>query len=252
MGNVQAKNRMQEMKLVGMLAHYDEKIALGQKESWSFTEVVDSLVQAEYEYREVTGIERRVKNARFPTGSHMEDFDYTVPRSVTRQEIKELLNLKWIDQGRPLILVGQTGIGKSFLAEALGRYACRNKKTTLFLDITQFIELTGQARASGGYLKFRAKLAKPDVLIIDDFGARKLNSTESQDLKELLEGRCVSKSTIITTQLPLDHWSEVISDTVLLDAITDLLDHSAVKLMFKGGSYRKVKAKKLDENQDKK
>ena len=252
MGVVQSKNMMQEMKLNGMLGVFEEKIALATKESWSHTELVDALVQAEYENREVIGIHRRTTNAKFPKQANIQDFDFAAKRSWTRQQIKELMNLKWIEQGRPLIFVGQTGIGKSFTAEALGRHACRNKKTVGFLDITQFIELIAQARASGAYLKFRAKLAKPDVLIIDDFGARKLTSSEAQDFKEMLEERSFGKSTIITTQLPLDHWSEVIGDPVINDAITDLLAHSALKFTVTGESYRKVKAKKLDENPEEK
>lgn len=252
MGSVQSKNMMQEMKLTGMLGVFEEKIALATKESWSHTELVDALVQAEYENREIVGIHRRTSNAKFPKQANIHDFDFTAKRSWTRQQIKELLNLKWLEQGRPLIFVGQTGIGKSFTAEALGRHACHNKKTVSFLDITQFIELLGQARATGAYLKFRAKLAKPDILIIDDFGARKLTATESQDFKEVLEERSIGKSTIITTQLPLDHWAEVIQDPVINDAIVDLLEHSAIKLTVTGDSYRKVKAKKLDEKQDQK
>jgi len=243
---------MQEMKLTGMLSSLEEKIALATKESWSHTDLVDALIQAEYDQREITGIQRRIKNAKFPKQANIQDFDFSAKRSWTRQQIKELMNLKWLEQGRPLIFIGQTGIGKSFVAEALGRHICRNKKTTGFLDITQFIELIGQARASGAFLKFRAKLAKPDVLVIDDFGARKLTATEAQDLKEVLEERSLGKSTIITTQLPIDHWSEVIQDPVINDAITDLLDHSAIKLTITGDSYRKTKAKKLDGEKEEK
>jgi hypothetical protein len=101
------------------------------------------------------------------------------------------------------------------------------------------------ARSSGTYLRYRDKLARPDVVIIDDFGMRKLSATEAQDPCELLEERSINKSTIFTTQLPLDHWNEVIADSVIADAIRDRLEHSALTLHITGESYRGVKARKL-------
>jgi DNA replication protein DnaC len=100
-------------------------------------------------------------------------------------------------------------------------------------------------RSSGTYLRYRDKLAKPDVVIIDDFGMRKLSSIEAQDLCEMLEARSIEKSTVFTTQLPLDHWAEVIADPVIADAIRDRLEHAALTIHITGESYRGVKARKL-------
>ena len=156
------------------------------------------------------------------------------------------MTLKWLEQARPVLLIGQTGMGKSFLAEALGRYACSHRKSVLLREATELFIMIADARRMNRYLTVRKRLSLIDVLIIDDFGMRKLSSTEAQDLKELLEMRSIAKSTIFTTQLPLKHWNEVIEDTVILEAIVDLLEHSSIKIEMKGESYRKTKAKKLD------
>jgi DNA replication protein DnaC len=113
------------------------------------------------------------------------------------------------------------------------------------MTLTTWLENIALARSSGTYLRYRDKLAKPDVLIIDDFGMRKLSSTEAQDLCEMLEARSIDKSTVFTTQLPLDHWAEVIADPVIADAIRDRLEHAALIINITGESYRAVKAKKL-------
>lgn len=154
--------------------------------------------------------------------------------------------MEWLKQGRPLLIIGPTGVGKTFLAEALGLQACRNRFSTLYLSMSSLIENLILSRTSGSYLKFRDRLAKPDLLVIDDFGLRKLTTAEAHDFCEILEERSQNKSTVITTQLPLNHWKEVISDPVIADAIIDRLIHAAIKLTVTGESYRKVKALKLD------
>ncbi len=115
----------------------------------------------------------------------------------------------------------------------------------LYTSVTAWLENLALARSSGTYLRYRDKLAKPDLIIFDDFGMRKLSSSEAQDLCEVLEERSYGKSVVFTTQLPLNHWSEVIADPVIADAIRDRLEHAALTLRITGESYRGVKARKL-------
>ena len=156
-----------------------------------------------------------------------------------------MCSLHWLSDARPVLLIGQTGVGKTFLAQALGLHACAKGKSVLYMTFTTWLENLALARSAGTYLKFRDKCAKPDAVILDDFGMRKLTATEAQDLCEILEERSIAKSTIFTTQLPLDHWSEVIADPVIADAIRDRLQHSALTINSTGESYRGVKARKL-------
>jgi len=144
-----------------------------------------------------------------------------------------------------VLLIGQTGVGKTFIAQATGLHACACGKSVLYMTVTTWLENVALARSSGTYLRYRDKIARPDVLILDDMGMRKLSSTEAQDPCEILEERSIGKSTVFTTQLPLAHWSEVIGDPVITDAIRDRLEHAALVVQITGESYRGVKARKL-------
>lgn len=251
MGTAQIKNLMAEMKMNGMLHSLDQQLSEASSQGWSHTELLDSLLQAEYDSKENRKTQRRLTNSKLKIQPAFEDFDFTAKRSISKTQIKELYTLKWLEAGRPILLIGPTGVGKTFIAQALGHHVCHHKHTALFMSISNLLEHQMLSRASGTYLKFRDKLIKPDVLILDDFGLRKFTSQEAHDLCELLEERTGEKSTVITTQLPLDHWSEVIEDPVIADAIIDRLIHSAITLDIKGDSYRKIQAKSLDENKDK-
>jgi DNA replication protein DnaC len=247
MGTVQSKNLMQELKLTGMLEQYENTLAAALAGGLGHVEFLDLLLQSESEARRRRRIEGRIKGSKLPHKWVFEDFDHTANRSITKSQIKDLMALKWLEQGRPILLIGQTGVGKSFIAEAASMQACRNGKTSLWMDISAFLEALTLSRTSGNYIKLREKLSRPDVLVIDDFGMRKLSSTEAQDLCEILEARSHAKSTIITTQLPLDHWQEVIEDPVIADAVKDRLKHAAITFNLTGETYRAVKAKKLDQ-----
>lgn len=240
-----AKNLMAEMKLLGMLGAFDQLHTEATRDQTGYTEFLDTLLQAECDYRQERKTDGRVRAAKFALRPAFEDIDFTASRSISRAQIKELYSLQWLNEGRPVLFIGQTGIGKTFLAQALGLHACARGKTVLYMNITTWLENVALARSSGTYLRYRDKLARPDVLIIDNMGMRKLSSTEAQDLCEILEERSHGKSTVFTTQLPLDHWSEVIADPVIADAIRDRLDHAALKITITGESYRGVKARKL-------
>jgi len=240
-----AKNLMAEMKLLGMLAAFDTLVADATRDQSSYTELLDALLQAEADYRQERKTGYRIKTAKFTLRPAFEDIDFTASRSITKSQIKELYGLQWLHDARPVLLIGQTGVGKTFLAQAVGLHTCASGNSVLYMTLTTWLENLALARSSGTYLRYRDKLAKPDLVIIDDFGMRKLSSTEAQDLCELLEERSIDKSTLFTTQLPLDHWSEVIGDPVITDAIRDRLEHSALKIHITGESYRGVKARKL-------
>jgi DNA replication protein DnaC len=240
-----AKNMMAEMKLLGMLAAFDQAVNDATRDQSSYSEIIDVLLQAEADYRQERKAGLRVKAARFTLRPAFQDIDFTASRSITKTQIKELYSLQWLNEARPVLLIGQTGVGKTFIAQAAGLHVCATGRSVLFMTLTTWLENLALARASGTYLRYRDKIAKPDLIIIDDFGMRKLSATEGQDLCELLEERSINKSTLFTTQLPLDHWSEVIGDPVITDAIRDRLEHSALQIHITGESYRGVKARKL-------
>lgn len=246
MSLITVREQMRELSLIGMLESVETDLTIAKKQDWSVEELLSKLLQSEKDQREMAFVNKKIKSAQFKRNANLEDFDFKVKRSITKSQVQDLMTMQWLEQGRPLILVGQTGVGKSFLAEAIGRYACSYRKTVLYKDATELFLMIAEGRRLNRYLTTRKRLSALDVLIIDDFGMRKLGSTEAQDLKELLEQRSFTKSTIFTTQLPLEHWKEVIEDEVILEAIIDLIEHSSIKLEIKGESYRKTRANKLD------
>jgi DNA replication protein DnaC len=238
---------MQELNLLGMINVIETDITVATKQDWSHEELLSRLLQSEKAYRDDKQIEKKIKMAHFKRNAFLEDFDMNVKRGLSKSQLQELMSLKWLEVARPIVFVGQTGMGKSYLAEALGRYACSNRKTVLFKESTELFLMIAESRRLNRYLTTRKRLASFDILIIDDFGMRKLSSTEAQDLKELLELRSIGRSTFFTTQLPLNHWNEVIEDVVILEAIVDLVEHASIKIEMKGEkTYREIKAKKLD------
>jgi DNA replication protein DnaC len=245
MSTAVARNLMAEMKLTGMLASFERVVAAATRDQIAYTEFLDAMLQAELDARTERAAVRRLKAAKLPIRVSLDDFDYTAKRSITKAQIREIQSLGWLKDGRPLVLVGQTGVGKSYIAQAIAMHACQHGKSALYMNVTTWLENLALARASGTYLRYRDKLAKPDVLILDDIGMRKLTATEAQDLCEILEERSFGKSTVFTTQLPLDHWAEVIADPVIADAIRDRLQHAALVITITGESYRSVKARKL-------
>lgn len=245
MSTAVARNLMAEMKLLGMSTTFDKSLADATEHKWSYTEFLDVILQAEADFRQERRTGRLIKAARFPLQAGLEDFDFTAKRSITKAQIKELYGLDWLRQGRPLLLIGQTGVGKTFIAQAIGRHACLSGKSVLFMTVTEWLEHYAIARSSGTYLRLRDKLARPDLVIIDNFGMRKLTAMEAQDLCELIEERRIDRSIVFTTQLPLKHWAEVIADPVIADAIRDRLEHAALTIDITGESYRGVQARKL-------
>lgn len=239
------KNQLADMKLFGMLGVLDNALAEATRDQLSGSELLNQLVQAEVDHRRQRKTANRIKTARFRDRPAFEDFDFTAKRSLTRPQIKEIQSLGWLEDARPLMLIGPTGVGKTFVAQAAGLHACASGKSVLFTSITQWLENLNLARSSGTYLRYRDKLAKFDLIIFDEMGSRKLTATEAQDLCEILEERSNHKSVVFTSQLPLGHWSEVIADTVIADAIHDRLQHSALTIEVTGESYRGVKARKL-------
>jgi DNA replication protein DnaC len=251
MSLTQVRLQMEKLGFLGMLGSVEDVLLRLQRGDVSGIEALNELLEHERSHRSIRATQGRILRSKIRKGAALEDFDFTLKRSITRADIKELARLEWCDEGKPLILIGPTGVGKTFIARSLGLLACERGKTTLFMSTTEFLETQSLSRQCGGYLKFRDRLTRPDVLLIDDMGMRKFTAQEAEDLRDIVEQRSYGKSTVITTQLPFDHWSEVIGDEIIRDALIDRLEPQGVVIKIKGPSFRKRNQKEGKVQTDK-
>jgi len=232
------------LKIFGMAKSLPERLADPQQAELDHAEFVGLLVQDEKTYRENQRLKRILKNAklRFPSAC-LEDVDYRHPRDLPKATMRELGSTRWIEAQRNVLFSGPTGIGKSWLACALGNLAARAGFTVSYLRAPRLFETLQQSRGDGTHLKALGRLAKVQVLILDDFLITPLAPPERKDLLEIIEDRYQAAATIIAGQCPVKRWHDAIGDPTLADAICDRLVHNAYKIELKGPTIRPKDAK---------
>lgn len=208
----------------------------------SFDERIGLLVNQEVTSRENKRLQRLLKAARFKLPARLEEVDYTHPRGLKKSQVAALQSGDWINKKHNLVITGPTGCGKTYLACAMGHHACHQGHSVRYFRATRLFEALTMAHGDGSYLKLIAQLAKADILIIDDWGLETLTQSQRNDLLEIMEDRHGSRSTLVTSQLPITRWHTYIGDATLADAILDRLLHNAHKLNLRGESMRKVKS----------
>jgi DNA replication protein DnaC len=240
----QTKNDMNSMKWYGVLETIDQRIQQAQANGWGYSDFFSALVTDEKLYRDNRATKRRLRCAAFRINASLDHIDLTARRSLSRDLLADLRRLPFLRAAKQNILIeGPTGVGKTHLATAIGEHACREGFSTLFLAWSVLTERWLMTRADGTFLKFRDRLVKADLLILDDIGLKRLSQNAVQDLHDLLEER-QAKCTVITSQLPLKNWKEIIEDELALDTIVDKLASGTMHLKIEGESYRKKRAKK--------
>lgn len=231
-------NQLHQLRLWGMAKTLPTRLQEGSQEKWSYSEFLNGLLLDEIRYREQKSSESRLRKAKFRTQADFDHFDFTLKRSLSKTQIKELRELTFLKNHQNLLLLGPTGVGKTFVATAIGHQACMEGNSVLFEGMNCLIETIRLHRMAGTFLRHRKKLIEADLLIIDDLGIKPLDGVMVQDLYDLLEERYLKKSTIITSQLPVANWKEVITDPVVFEAIVDRVAHG-YKIEITGESYRK-------------
>lgn len=238
----QTIHKLNTMKLFGMARSYDERRGSPEHADLSHDEFTGLIVDDEYQYRQNRRLSRLLVIAKLKISTAcLEDVDYRHPRGLIKTVFVNLHKTDWIDNHHNILITGPTGAGKTYLACALGQFACRNVRTTRYFRWPRLFGDLMASRADGTYLKRLHALSKVDVLIIDDFGLNTLSDFDRKDFLEVIEDRYLSRSTIITSQLPLKNWHEYIGDSTVADAICDRLFHIAHKFELKGGSMRQNK-----------
>ena len=236
-------DKLQDLRFTGMVKALTEQMALPDIDELSFEERLGLLVDREMTEREDRRLTTRLRQAKLKQNACIEDIDFKQPRGLDKSLILDLAQCQWIKKHLNLLITGPTGVGKTWVACALAQKACREGFTSLYLRLPRLLQELPIAKGDGTYTRLMNRLAKVDVLILDDWGLSKLIAEQRRDLLEILEDRHDTRSTIVTSQLPLDQWHHIIGDPTLADAILDRLVHNAYKINLKGESMRKNKSK---------
>jgi DNA replication protein DnaC len=236
----QTMTHLRTLRLDGMARAFEEQLTLATADTLPFAERLGLLVDRELTWRDSKRLERLLKAARLKSAQAcLEDIDYRTSRGLDRRLVASLASCDWVRNTQNLILTGPTGVGKTWLACALGHQACRQGFSVVYLRLPRLFEDLRVAHADGSFGRRLAQLARTDVVICDDWGLTPLDQAARADLLELLDDRVGTRSTVITSQLPVEHWHTYLADPTLADAILDRLVHQAHKLSLKGESLRK-------------
>lgn len=233
------ENQFTDLRLHGMYARWKAMVETREHHKLSFGEGVEVLLQAEAQDRANRRFDRLTRAAQFRYQATIEELNLESARGINSSQITELATGTYLDQGECILITGATGCGKSFLASALGYQACGQGKKVLYFNTQKLLMKTKMARIDGSFLKLFYKLAKTDLLILDDFGLAHLDKKQQMDLMEIIEDRHARSSTIIASQLPVGSWYEIIGEATIADAILDRLVHTSHRIELKGESLRK-------------
>ena len=232
-------DKLRTLKLYGMIDGLQDQTQHPAIDSMNFEERLGLLVDREITSRFDRRLKNRLQQAKLKQNACLEDVNYQVNRGLDKVLLQSLQDCRWIKNHLNILITGPTGVGKSWIACALAQKACREGYTAIYQRIPRLFQELPLAKGDGSYSKLLNRLGKTDVLLLDDWGLSKLTAEQRRDLLEILEDRHGSRSTIVTSQLPLDQWHSSIGDSTMADAIMDRLVHNAYKIKLEGESLRK-------------
>lgn len=236
--------QLAELKLHGMARALEEQMAMADVGELGFEERLGLLVEREATERESRRFENRLRRAKLREQATFEDLDWRLPRQLDRTQVLSLTSCRWIADHLNLLIVGPTGIGKTYLACAFVHKACREGFTALYMRVPTLLRELEIARGDGSYDRWLRRLARADLLALDDWGLVPPNEHGRRDLLEIFEDRYGRRSTLVASQIPRDKWHDLIGDPTLADAILDRLVHGAYRLELQGESVREEQARR--------
>ena len=245
--NTDIIEKMKTMKLTGMLRAFTSSFEAGVMNTMTCDEMIAHLIEEEWDDRYNRKIARMTLNARFRYKASIEQMYFDADRGIDKNLILRLADCTFINKKENILISGSTGIGKSYLASAIGQQACTLGYRVLYLNASKLFAKLKMAKADGSYINELAKIERQQLLLIDDFGIQPLDAQSRSMFMEIIEDRHGKASTIITSQVPVSKWHEVIGEQTIADAIMDRLIHQAHRLELKGESLRKKQSFKNEE-----
>ena len=237
--------KMKQMNLNGMHNAFKTAIESGKTDHYTIDQFTSMLIDSEWDERHNRRIERSIKNARFHYKSNIESLNFEVSRNLDRTLILRLADCEFVAKNQNVLITGSTGVGKSFLGTALGYQACIEGFKVSYFNTSKLFAKLKIAKADGSYLKELAKLQRQDVLILDDFGLQALDGQNRITLLEIIEDRHNNGSIIVTSQIPVQGWYDIIGEKTIADAILDRLIHIVLRIELSGESMRKKRSKNI-------
>ena len=248
--NTQTLEKMSQMKLYGMHRAFKTSLEAGKTEDYTLDQFIDFLIASESDDRHQRKIERLIKNAKFRYKASMEKIHYLPERKLDKNAILRLADCSFIRSSENLLITGSTGVGKSYLASALGYNACEAELKVLYFNTARLLAKLKMAKADDSYIREMARIEKQDLVILDDFGMQPMDNQNRMSLLDLIEDRHGKRSTIITSQLPVDKWYDVIGEKTVADAVMDRIIHNAQRIQLEGESLRKKRPVNNEENNE--
>ena len=236
-------DKMRKMGLFGMHRTFKTSIESGKTENYTADEMISSLIGAEWDDRKNRSIERQVKNARFRYKASVEELQFDNERNIDKNQVMRFADCSFITKNENILITGSTGIGKSYIATAIGHQGCCLGHKVIYHSTPKLLSKLKIAKADGSYIKEIAKIEKQNLLILDDFGIQPFDAPGRAMLMEIIEDRHGKGSVIVTSQLPVSKWYDIIGDKTMADAILDRIIHQAHRIELKGESMRKKSAK---------
>ena len=235
--------KLEQLRFFGMLKALQEQMQMPDIGELNFEERLGLLLDRETTERENRRLKTRLRKAKLRENACVEDVDFRHPRKLDKTQFMHLATCRWLKEHNNVLVIGPTGVGKTYLACALAQKACREGYGVFYFRLPRLLQELSIAKADGRYHKMLNAISRIDLLVLDDWGLDKFIKEQRHDLLEILEDRHGLRSTLITSQLPVKHWHEIIADPTLADAILDRLVHNAYKLELKGESMRKKRSK---------